>query len=125
LDFFRPRQFDFRKYLAEQMDRIQQSSLALGFKALKYAQFNISVNNTRVDPQYSYTYQTAENYLIHQYTTTDVTFNLRYAFKEKLIKTLGQRVSMGTKYPVFSFTYSGGIQGWLNGIFAYKNGSED
>jgi len=120
LDFFRPRQFDFRKYLASQMDRIQQNSLILGFRALKYAQFNISLNNTRIDPQYSYTFQPVEISFIHQYTTTDLTLNLRYAFKEKLIKSFGQRFSMGTKYPVFSLSYTRGIQDWLNGDFDYN-----
>jgi hypothetical protein len=120
LDFFRPRQFDFRKYLAEQMDRIQQSSLILGFRALKYAQVNIALNNTRIDPQYAYTFQPREVSFIHQYTTTDITLNLRYAFKEKLIKTLGQRVSMGTKYPVFSLSYTRGIQDWFEGDFDYN-----
>jgi len=123
LDIFRPRQVDFRSWLASQMDRIQQNTLAMNFRALKYAKANISFNNTQVDPQYQYTFVSVENDLpanITRYTNTDLMINVRYAYKEKLLKSFGQRISMGTKYPVLSLSYSKGFHNVFSGQFDYN-----
>lgn len=119
LGYFNPRQFDFRTWIASQMDHIQQSSVSLGFRALRYARFNVSFNNSRIDPQYSYAFSQSDGDLISSYTNTDITVNFRYAYKEKLIRSMGQRISMGTKYPVLSLTYTRGLQDVFSGQFAY------
>ena len=119
LGYFNPRQFDFRPLIASQMDHIQQSGVSLGFRALRYARFNVSFNNTRIDPQYTYAFTQADGDVISSYTNTDITVNFRYAYKEKLIRSMGQRISMGTKYPILSLTYTRGLQDVFSGQFDY------
>lgn len=120
LGFFNPRQFDYRSFIASQMDRIDQSTVSLGFRALRYARVNVSFNNTRTSPQYTYTYQADDGAQVTDYTNTDITVNLRYAFKEKLVSSMGQRISMGTKYPTLSLTYTRGLNDVLSGMFTYN-----
>ena len=120
LGFFNERQYDWRSYLATQMDNIEQSSIAIGMRALKYAKVNVSFNHTRVNPLYDYIYSVDETAQVIDFTNTDFTINVRYAHKEKLISSMGRRLSMGTKYPVFSLSYSRGLDGVLDGQFAFN-----
>ena len=120
LGFFRPRSFDFRTFLAAQMDRINEYSLNVGFRALRYAKVNISMNSAWFTPQYLYEFQPADGNEVHSYRNTDVTINLRYAYKEKLVNSMGQRFGMGTKWPVLTLTYTRGLKGVLNGDFDYN-----
>jgi hypothetical protein len=120
LDFFKPNQFDFRAWIASRMDRIQQSSIALNMRMLKFAKVNVSFSNTRIDPLYKYAFTPNDNDVIKGYMNTDVTINLRYAFKEKLIQSMGQRISMGSRYPVLSMTYTRGLEDVFSGAFRYN-----
>lgn len=119
LTFFRPRQFDFRKFLASQMDRVQRNSVSVSRRILRYAQINASLSNARIDPQYQYTFQSEEGQGLSQYTNTVLMVNLRYAYNEKLLHSLGQRISMGTRYPVISLSYARGLKDVFNGQFTY------
>lgn len=119
LTFFRPRQFDFRKFLASQMDRVQRSSLSVGGRVLRYAQINASIINARIDPQYTYAFHPEEGQPLTQYTNTSLMINVRYAYKEKLLQSLGQRISMGTRYPVLSLSYTRGLKDVFSGQFSY------
>jgi hypothetical protein len=119
LNYFNPKEFNFRNYIASQMDRIQQSSGSLSLRTLRYARVNILLQNTRVDPQYAYHFVSPETNSLTRYTNTDLAINVRYAYKEKMIESLGQRISMGTKYPVLSLSYSRGLD-WFNGQFNYN-----
>lgn len=119
LNYFNVKQFDFRTYIASQMDRIQQSSGSLTLRTLRWARVNMAINNTRVDPQYAYHFVSPETNALTRYTNTDLTINVRYSYKEKLIESLGQRMSMGTKYPVLSVSYSRGLD-LFNGQFEYN-----
>lgn len=120
LNFFNARQFDFRTYIASQMDEVQQNSGSFNMRLLRYARVNVSLANARVDPQYAYRFVTPEANPTTRYTNTELTINLRYSFKEKLIQSMGQRISMGTKYPVLSLSYSRGLEDVFSGQFSYN-----
>ncbi len=120
LNFFNQKQFDFRSFYASQMDRIVQNSISVGMRAFRYARFNVALNTTMVTPQYAYEFQLSDQVGITKYTYTDIAIRLRYAFKEKLISSMHQRISLGTKYPVLSLYYSKGIKDWFSSDFNYN-----
>jgi len=120
LGFFNERQVDWRSYLATQMDHIEQSSIAIGMRAFRYTKINLSLNRTDVNPKYDYIYQADEQMPVTDFTTTDFSINIRYAHKEKLVSSMGRRLSMGTKYPVLSLSYSRGLDGVLDGEFMFN-----
>lgn len=120
LNFYNKKPYDLRSYLASQMDRIQQNSVSIGFRAIKYAKLNLSLNHTTVTPQYNYEFQIEDQPAITNYVYSDINIQLRYAYKEKLIKSLNQRVSLGTKYPVIYLRYSRGIKDFYGSQFDFN-----
>lgn len=120
LKFFQEDYYDFRSYIASRMDRIQNNSFSIGFRTLKYAKLNFSLNHTTVSPQYHYQFQPENQQNITNYTYSNVTVNLKYEYKEKIINSLNQRISMGTKYPIFNLFYSRGIKDFYNSEFIYN-----
>ncbi len=120
LNYFNRNLFDFKGFMAFQMDRIEQNSLAFGFRAFRYAKFNFKLNHTIHTPQYNYEFIPMPQQKNTSYTNSELTINLRYAYKEKLIHSLNQRVSIRTKYPTFYLTYSKGIKNFHRSEFNFN-----
>lgn len=109
----------FRNLLASQMDRIQENSVSVGVRALKYLKLDASFQNTVTSPQYAYTFLGDAGEPVSGYVNSEVTVNARFAFKEKFIRSLGRRLSMGSKYPILKVGYSRGLEGVSGGQFDY------
>jgi len=120
LNSFNNNIIDWKAYLASQMDKIEGNSISMGFRALRYTKLKISLNHTKVSPQYDYQFQAKSLQNIQNYTTSDISLNLKFAYKEKFVNSLKQRMSMGTKYPVLYLNYTRGIKGLLNGEFNFN-----
>ncbi len=120
LNFFNNNIYDSRNLVAGRMDRIRQNSLTLNFRALKYAQLGFTLNHTKTTPLYDYEFQTEASENIKNYTNSDLNIRLRFAFREKQINSFGQRMSMGTKYPVIYINFSRGIEGLYGSQFDYN-----
>jgi hypothetical protein len=119
LNYFKESYLDYRSYLAFRMDRIKQNTFSTEFRVFKYAKFNIAFNYATVTPQYNYAFAT-DGQKISDYAYSNVAVNLKYAYKEKLIQSLNGRISMGSKYPVFTATYARGIKGIYGSTFDYN-----
>ncbi len=120
LQTFSKRQYDFRSWMAYRMDQVIQSNLNLIFRAGRYAKVNVSIRQAEVRPQYECQFVAPGKEALTNYQTTDISLGLRYAFKEKLIRSMGQRLELGTDYPIFSMFYTAGIKGLLEGQFSYN-----
>lgn len=119
LNLFRPTYLDYRSYLAFQMDMVKQNTFATEFRVFKYAKCNMAFNYASVSPQYSYAFA-GEGTPITNYVSSDITLNVRYAYKEKMVQSLNGRISMGTKYPVFTASYTKGIKGIYGSMFDFN-----
>lgn len=97
-----PKGLTQRNFLASEMNKLKQYSLSWKTRAFRYLQTEFSVGQHQFTPQYDYVYQGQE---FNSLKVASFGVNLRYAFKEKYIQTMNQRVSMGTKYPVLSCTF--------------------
>jgi hypothetical protein len=53
-------------------------------------------------------------------SATEATFYTRFAYNEEFLSGEFDKISLGTKYPVISASYSYGIPGLLNGEFEYS-----
>lgn len=111
--------YDFRSVLAYRMDRIQEESFAVGFRALRYAKWNISLNHAKVTPMYPYEFTEGGNSFT-SYQNSTVGINLRFAYKEKIINSFKRNMSAGTNYPILYFYYTRGIESAFNGDFNYN-----
>ena len=54
-----------------------------------------------------------------EFTNTELMAEVRWARRERFIQTSTRRISLGTKYPVFTFRYRLGIPEFLNSDFSY------
>lgn len=120
LNFFNQNIYNYRSLLAYRMDRIQQNIFSLGFRLLRYAKLHFKYRYTLVSPQYNYQFQSSAEQAIVNYTNSDVTVNLRYAYKEKLINSLNRRFAVGNDYPVLNLCYTRGIKDIYNSQFEYN-----
>lgn len=109
-----------REYMSFRMDNIKQYSVAVRFRAVKYAKLNIAFNHTMINPLYDYEYGETGQQKITDYNTSDITVNLRFAYREKIFRSGDQRMSMGTKYPVLYLTYTKGIKGIYDSRFDFN-----
>lgn len=106
---FERERYDFRSLLSSRMDKIEQQQISFAFRALRFAKFKFSLSNSRVVPKYNYSYTSDNQESITKYNQVEFAFNFRYAFAEKFYETATDRISLGTKYPVFFLSYSKGL----------------
>lgn len=119
LKHFKKAPYDSRSYLAYRMDRIKSNSINFGFRTLRYAKFNFILSNNQLTPQYAfYNKELAETQNSINYS--ELSIHLKYAFREKLLKSLDQRISMGSKYPILYFSYTKGLMDLLNSELYYN-----
>lgn len=58
--------------------------------------------------------------ITNRYRFTKAGVRLRYAYGEKFMKSFGQKISLGTRSPVFYFNYTKAFDGIENGEFDYQ-----
>jgi hypothetical protein len=58
--------------------------------------------------------------LQNQFQFTDVIAGVKWAYKEKFIQTIDDKISLGTNYPIVWLQYTRGIKGLLDGQFDYN-----
>lgn len=119
LNTYEPSLYNFRNYIGYQYDMIRQNNLNFSFRTLRYLKFKVDFNHTKTTPRYEYLFNDG-NRDFRNYTTTDLTFHLRFAYKEKFVNSMNQRYSMGTKYPVFNLAYTKGIKNLIDSDFDYN-----
>ena len=55
----------------------------------------------------------------NQFIFTGLTAGFKWAYREKFIQTIRNKISLGTKYPVVWIQYTRGVKGFLGGDFNY------
>ena len=110
---------NFRNFIAFQMDQIEQANVNVGFRALRYLQSKVSFEKTSTTSTYLYEF-TSNGTTFTQYNTTAVRWDLRFAYKERIVHSMNQRISTGSKYPVFFLSYSRGLKGVFESDFEYN-----
>jgi hypothetical protein len=58
--------------------------------------------------------------LPQKYSFTMATFEFRYAFREKIIKTTRNTMSLGSKYPIVLFKYTQGLKNVIHADFKFS-----
>ncbi len=112
---------NFKQLLLKKLDRVEHADFSMGFRALKYVLFNAG---------FAYDFKTTTTWdlatiegnavlLSDQFRFTTVTAGFKWAYGEKFIQTVNNKISLGTKFPVVWFQYSRGIKGFLGGEFNY------
>lgn len=110
-----------RSYQTSQMDGLTLRQTELQFRGLRYGKFRIRGLNFTRNPLYAYRWIRANGEsLSGPFSQTELQLRMRYAFRERIVESLGQKVSMGSKYPIWEVSYTEGLPSVLSSTFAYR-----
>ena len=112
---------NFRQLMIKKLDQTESFNFSLGFRAFKYVLFNAGIsNNFKKSTTYDLaTIEGSAVLLQDQFRFTTVSAGFKWAYGEKFIQTVNNKISLGTKFPVIWFEYTRGIKNFLGGEFDY------
>jgi len=119
--FFKPEYF--RDFLIQKMDKNEFYKASVGFRALKYFEFDAGLIKSTKEVTDDYQYAVSDQnikVLFNEFDFTEARLGFRYAYGEKFIQNLRKKISLGTDYPVVWVQYTRGIKGFLDGDFDYN-----
>ncbi len=104
-------------YFLQEADYATQQKVA--FQTwLKYLQLQVSFTHDKREPQYNYAFLLDDQW-VSSYETAEFGARLRFAFKEKYIWQLRQKIRIESKWPVLTVGYKKGMRDIYNGDFDY------
>ncbi len=113
---------NFRPLFLKKLDRTENENISLTFRARKYWLFNVGISR-------SFKRTTTDDLVLNvgnvtvlenEFHFTELTAALKWAYGEKFIQTIHNKISLGTKYPVVWLQYTRGIKDFLDGQFDYN-----
>ena len=111
-----------RNLMIENMDKVEQLEAGATFYTLKYLDIKASFRRSTKEPTNNYQYVPTNPELDGPQSVFDfseIHFGLKYSFREKFVEVLGNKVSLGTKYPVVWINYTKGLEGVAGGNYGY------
>ncbi|HTB05740.1 MAG TPA: DUF5686 family protein [Bacteroidia bacterium] len=112
----------YHDYFVNNMDKIEEKQASLSFDALQYFQFNLFGDQQTRTVTNGYEFGVNNNnvsFLSNQYQFTEVGLGIRFAYKEKFLKSPLGMISLGTKYPIVWANITKGLNGPLDGQYDY------
>jgi hypothetical protein len=114
---------NWRALMIKRMYPTESISGWLKFRALRDFKIGIGLDvNTKQSPD-DYRFGIMGNDVTAwtgDFHFTEIKAGFRFAFREEFIVTKRARVSMGSRYPIVFFQYTSGLEGFLNGAYAYN-----
>lgn len=112
----------YRNYHLGRRDLMEELRFSIGWRMLKYLKVETGLvrQNVEVTDDYFYGFQ-SENVTASftQFNFTEAFVGLRYAFREKILRTKDTDISYGTKFPVLWVTASKGLTNVWGGAYDY------
>jgi len=104
----------FRGVYSSQFDDFEEFKLSADFRTLRWITANINVSTASIQTIYPST----DNIL--KFHNTAIQINYRFAYAERIRSSFNQKVSLGTPYPIFNFSYTRGLKNVMSGNFDYN-----
>ncbi|MEO0469568.1 MAG: DUF5686 family protein [Bacteroidota bacterium] len=103
-----------RTFLTARMDSVQKIESSLSLRLFRFLTVKVAGRKgyrQSTDPDYRFL---PESGIPFQRRTnlTEAEVRLRFAFRERFVQTLGQRVSTGTSFPILELQYTRGLNVW-------------
>jgi len=110
-------QFFNRQLYANRMDRWERKSAQIKGRVGQFLQAGLSLEQSSWQPQYEYFFNGGD-ILSEQFNFTEAGIDLRFAFREKVVRFMGTEYSE-TRFPLVRFSYKKGIDDFLKSDFGY------
>ncbi len=115
-DFVRKKNY-IEGYFLDQADYSTQ--MKASFKTqIRYLQLKFDFLNDDRNPQYNYFFLLNNNW-VKQFEVSELGIQLRFAFKEKYMWQLNQKIAFETKWPVLTVGYKKGLKNFYGGELDY------
>lgn len=109
----------YRLLNANNMITDDQRSAYVRWRMLYYLQTKVSISQSNDHVNSAYAFVNDDHGPAKDFHFTEASVAFRYAFREKLIQTLGQTFTIPTHYPVIWLQYTKGLNGVAGGEYAY------
>ncbi len=116
-----------RRFLIREMAPVEDIQADFKFRVFRYQKWDIALHRLSYESVAPFLSSYSNAGDPERGIFTEASATLRFAYKEKLIKTMQQellqslnRESIRTRYPVLWVRYSRGLQGVLNGGYTYN-----
>lgn len=109
----------FREILTSRYDRYEQNEVRLKFRAMRHFLFGISAGTTINRSGFDYQFTPLKDMAGPAFRFTELKAGFRYAFRERFVRTVRNKISLGSDYPIVTFNYTHGFDDVLNGGFNY------
>lgn len=109
----------YRELLISRMDVVDGHRLTLSFRTLRYVDVYFEIADYLKTPAYEYTFTGNGNSTLKEFSFTNISLALRWAWKEKFLQTARSRIPLGTPYPVIWLKYTRSTNALLRGGFDY------
>lgn len=94
------------------MDRVERTEVALRFRAFNHFKFKFFANEqTRNAPEKYFFFESLNEQIsfgVNRFRYREAGMFMRFAYKEKFVETLNQRLSLGTPWPILYMTVTRG-----------------
>lgn len=114
----------FREIMVERMDHTRRYKADISSRILKYLTLSAGFSVFNREPLYNYNYlvSSAENIAVtsSDFTFTEASLLMRFAFGEKFMKNARSILSLGTNYPIILFAATHGFNDILGGQYEYN-----
>ena len=112
---------NFRGFLIQNKDIVEEQEITVGSSLVRYLRFNIFLNHSikEVTTDYRFLAENIEPDAGRIFHFTEIGARFRFAYNEKFMETpRGNRISAGTNYPIINFNVIKGLE-WLDGDYEY------
>lgn len=113
----------FHNLLVRRMDLLDLSQVTVSTGVVKYLRAGVSYFQSVKRPNYEYAYVRSQDgglsVLANQFHFSGLSFNLRYAYGEKIPKEKGAGKSPAVSFPVIRMQLTRGISGWPGSDYSY------
>jgi hypothetical protein len=112
---------NFRPLLLKKLDRNESGNIAFTFRARKYWLFNVGLTKSFKQTTTDDLIELSGNDSIprNDFHFTELTVALKWAYGEKFVQTVHNKISLGTNYPVVWIQYTKGLKNFLQGQYDY------
>jgi hypothetical protein len=114
----------FREILVSRMDRTRCYRADISSRVLKYLTLGAGFSVFNREPLYDYSYlvNSSENIGVtsSDFTFTEASIVMRYAYGEKFMKNTRSILSLGTEFPIIQFAAIHGFNNVLGGQYIYN-----
>lgn len=110
----------FREILTNRYDTYQRHEAYIRFRALRHFLFNLTAATTINRPMFDYQFVLQPQTGVPAYRFSEVKMGIRFAFRERFVRTIRSKISMGSDYPIVILNLTQGLTGVFNSSFEYR-----